>query len=121
MTQPICLDAETVPRDSTRWERADPRAAKLMRVSWDEWIVYLPNGETPHLVQLREEGDRYSGTCDCQGFEYNGVCAHLCTVAKAATVDHPDASGRPVEIDSVADRFSGDVDRAQARTDGGRR
>jgi hypothetical protein len=117
MTQPIRLDEQAVPRDSTRWQRADPRAAVLARAGWDEWVVYLPDGDTSHVVQLHEEGDAYAGTCDCQGFEYDGVCAHLCTVAKAATVDHPDASGRPVEIDSVADRFSGDVDDA-LRADG---
>jgi hypothetical protein len=117
VTQPLRFDA--VDRDSTRWQRADPQVAVLARAGWDQWTVYLPDGETAHLVQLHEEGDSYVGTCDCEAMEYDGICAHLCTIAKAAVVDHPDASGQPVEIASTADRFSGDVERTVA--DGGRR
>jgi len=115
--QPLRFDPEAVPRDSTRWQRAAPDSANLMRVGWDEWVVHLPDGDGAHVVQLHVEGDRHAGACDCEGFAWDGICAHLVTLRKAAVIDATDRSGRPVEIDSVADRFSGDIDRAVA--DGG--
>ena len=119
MTQPLRFDTEAVPRDSTSWERADPGRANLMRVGWDEWVVYLPDGDDAHVVQLHIEGDTYTGSCDCQGFEHRGMCVHLCTLRKAAFIGASDRSGQPVDIASTADRFSGDVERTVA--DGGRR
>jgi len=122
VTQPLRFDADAVPRDSTSWERADPGRANLMRVGWDEWVVYLPDGEKAHIVQLHIEGDTYTGACDCEGFEHRGMCAHLCTLWKAAVIGATDQSGQLVEIASTADRFSGDVDDAlRTATDGGER
>lgn len=118
-SQPLRFGEDAVPRDSTSWQRADPDRANLMRVGWDEWVVHLPDGESAHVVRLHLEGDRHAGACCCEGFAHRGICAHLITLRKAAFIGATDRSGRPVEIDSVADRFSGDIDRAVA--DGGER
>lgn len=120
--EPQPLRFDSVPRDSTRWERAQPGRANVMRVSWDRWVVHIPDSDrsddsAAHVVTLRVEGDQHVGACDCAAYAYDGICAHLCTIRKGAVIDARDRSGRPVEIPSSADRFSGAVDHAM-RADG---
>lgn len=106
---------------SQSWRRADPQGALLEQSGWNEWLVFLPDGDDVHEVRLERDHGAYFGRCDCRGFEFHdGPCAHLCTVRKAEFGRLVDARGRTIEVvDDDEIRADHDVERQVARTDGG--
>lgn len=109
-------------RDGDSWDRADPVNGTIARLSWDWWAVFLPDGDRPHVVQLRHDADGYRGRCECKGYEFqSGPCAHLCTIRKAAFLGVEDAVDEVVRVPDAAERHDQHVEEAVAATDGGER
>lgn len=119
------LDFESVRRDAgDTWTRADPAAALVEPggETGDTWTVFLPDGAEAHTVELHTDHGAYVGQCDCQGFQLTGLCAHLCTVRKAAFIGETDTTGERIclpERSDEDDRADPHVERIMA--DGGRR
>ena len=101
------LDFESARDDAgDPWTRADPSAALIERKSLFGWFVTLPDGDDAHTVTLARDGDDYRGWCDCDGYQYHGVCAHLCTLRKADFLgDVLDANDQRVSVVSVEEEF----------------
>lgn len=101
------------------WERADPRAATIARLTWDQWGVYIPGGDDAHIVTLRHGGCSYVGGCDCKGDKFSsGPCAHLCTLRKAEFIGAEDITGERVHLADEIDVVDNQIEKAVA--DGGR-
>jgi hypothetical protein len=119
------LDFEGVRRDGgDTWTRADPTAALVEPVGedGDTWSVFLPDGAAAHTVELHTDHGAYVGRCDCQGFQLTGLCAHLCTVRKAAFIGESDTTGERIRILELADEDDrADLHVERIVADGGRR
>lgn len=100
------------------WDRADPDAAVIQRLRYDQFGIALPDGEDAHVVTLRHEGRGYVGECDCKGYTFgSGPCAHLATLRKAEFIGARMADGDVVAIPDEVDRYDAEIEQAMA--DGG--
>jgi hypothetical protein len=108
---------------STSWKRGAPGRALIERRSWNEWAVFLPDGEDSHVVRLERDHGAYVGECDCWGFrgrdDPESPCAHLCTLRQAESGHYDDVDGNRVRILDADEERAQSIDRAVA--DGGRR
>jgi hypothetical protein len=101
MAEPATLPerAQAVDFDAAReegsesWERATGDVADMD--AHDEpgwWTVELPDGDDEHetfLAADREDSDLSDcwGWCECQGFAFNDLCAHIAQVRKFAVLN----------------------------------
>jgi hypothetical protein len=107
------LDFAQEREESTAsWQRADPTGALIERVSWDTWLVTLPDSSTTYEVTLYEDHGALLGECRhrdeadtrCKARQFSDEsepCAHLCTVYQATLFNDPDVNGRPIETFSA--------------------
>lgn len=100
-------------QNNQSWRRAREHAddAAVEEVDRDWFRVELPDGADEHdvvLVKHGREGDAFVGACDCDGFEYNGQCAHLCALARRDVLERivPVDAERAIELASSGDPSS---------------
>ena len=103
---------------SQSWTRADPTEELVERVTWNRWLVTLPDSEDVHEVRLERDHGALVGDCvihetgeRCPARKYNDdeePCAHLCTLRKALVLnDEADDGGRDVDGDVLDSRRLG--------------
>ncbi|MDQ2054299.1 hypothetical protein [Halobellus sp. H-GB7] len=117
---------------SASWKRADPEAALIERLSWDTWLVTLPDSDDVHEVSLHRDHGALSGECkvretgeQCPARKYRDAdepCAHLCTIRKALVLNDKADDGTTIEVfdrDDV-EVAAADAHVEDAMADGGR-
>ncbi|WP_256288227.1 hypothetical protein [Halobellus inordinatus] len=84
---------------SASWTRADPEAALIERLSWNTWLVTLPDSDDVHEVSLHRDHGALNGECkvretgeQCPARKYRDVddrrviSAYCCTCEKSTTI-----------------------------------
>ena len=61
---------------SQSWQRAQAETDTGESINDAERMVWLDEGD-PHRVVFALEGDDLRAECGCDGYRYNGYCAHL--------------------------------------------
>lgn len=92
------IDFRDAMSESTSWDRADDQTALIERIDRHTYLVMLPGGE-PHFVTYATERGGYVGHCDCKGYKYHDICAHLCTLRKAEFGGETGIDGEPINAD----------------------
>lgn len=70
------LSFESGWEKSTSWQRAQSRHNEKNPVNEREWIVQCGNGKR-HRVTFYITKSSPTVGCDCNGFRYYGICAHI--------------------------------------------
>lgn len=84
-------------RDTSSWERA--RTPNSSVAKFPDTLLYavsLQDSGSAHAVFYEPPGDREDGLgwCDCDGFQYNDVCAHVLAVHREVRQAEDEEQGR---------------------------
>lgn len=108
------LDFTSAMSESRSWQRADDEEALIEKIDKHNYLVTLPGGDTHYCTYATERGG-YVGTCDCKGYKYGDICAHLCTLRKAEFVGEEGIGGGEIKAEP---RHLNDTE-PEIRADGG--